>query len=232
MDMPTIVEFGSSACWLIVYFLGFLFLFHAWLVFWKPIGELGWKYVDYFWLLFALVGVVGQAAQIRQQWYSSAHEISNFRVASTLMSLKRTANLSIGSAVCRTFTRSEASPKDLERVQAEYNLACSEFSRLTKEIIANSDSRDVAYLDMMDVSQTRAKLSDPTLVKILQSLESDHRAFVTALKERAEARHRAGRTSTEAVLVIFSPFLFLLALALRITKVTGEIRLKIPRPTR
>jgi len=201
-------------------------VFHAWLVYWKPIGEIGWKYVDYVWLGFAVVGLVGQVAQVRQQWYTSAYEISHFRVDGALTSLKQTAKFSIGPAICRKFVRTDYSPRNFEEIQSEHDLACSEFARLTKEILSAKDGRDVGFLDMLDTSKTRAKLNDPILIESLNNLDSAHRAFVDALNERSEAKHKTKPTNIEFVLIVFSPFLFMFALALRIAKVAGEIRLK------
>ena len=226
MDIPPLIEIGSNLYWLFGLFGVFLLMFHAWLVCWKPMGEIGWKYVDYIWLGFAVIGLVGQAAQVRQQWYTSAYEMSHFRVEGALMSLKRTANFSIGPAICRTFVRTEYSPKDFDQVQSEYNFACSEFTRLTKEVLSSGDGRDVGFLDMLDTSKTRAKLTDPILTESLRNLDSDHRAFIDALKYRSDAKHKTKPTNIEFVLIVLSPFLFMFALALRITKVTGEIRLK------
>lgn len=226
MDMPPLIEIGSNIYWLFGIFGVFLLVFHVRLVFWKPIGEIGWKYVDYLWLGFAAIGLVGQAAQVRQQWYMSAHEMANYRVEGALMSLKQRAEFSVGPAICRTFVRTENSPKTFYQSQAEYNLACSEFTRITKEVLSAGDNRDVGFLDILDTSKTRTNLTDPIILETLSNLEGAHRTFIDALKERSNARYKTKPTTGEFVLIVFSPFLFMFALALRIAKVSGEIRLK------
>ena len=111
-------------------------------------------------------------------------------------------------------------------MQAEYNFACDEFTRLTKEVRSTEGSRDVGFLDLLDTSKTRNKLTDSILMKTLENLEMAHHRFIDALKEKADAKQKTRPTTNEFVLIVFSPFLLMFALALRITKVTGEIRLK------
>jgi len=223
--MPSLLKIGSDPVWLFVLFGLFLLLFHLLLVYWKPIGNVGWKRVDYIWLGVAVIGLVGQSAQVRQHWYATEYEISHYKVESALKELKQRANFSIGPAICRTFVKTEYSPKNFEQIQAEYNFACAEFGRLTREIRSAGESRDVGFLDLLDTSQTRNKLTDSILTDTLTNLESAHSEFINTLKERADAKYKTKTTSGEFVLIIFSPFLFMFALALRIAKVTGEIRL-------
>ena len=142
------------------------------------------------------------------------------------MLLRREANFSIGPAICRTFARSDLSPSNFDQMQTEYNFACEEFIRLTKEVLSNKGNRDIAFLDLLDTSKTRNKFTDPIIIKILENLDIPHHRFIHALKEKADAKQKIEPTANEFVLTIFSPFLIMIALALRITKVTGEIRLK------
>ncbi|OHC63254.1 MAG: hypothetical protein A2040_07590 [Rhodocyclales bacterium GWA2_65_19] len=226
MDMPPLIEIGSNPYWLFGLFAVFLLIFHGWLVYLRPIGDIGWKRVDYLWLGVAVIGLVGQSAQVRQHWYASSNEMSQFRVEGALMSLRREADFSIGPAICRTFVRSDFSPPTFDQMQAEYNFACDEFTRLTKEVRSTEGSRDVGFLDLLDTSKTRNKLTDSILMKTLENLEMAHHRFIDALKEKADAKQKTRPTTNEFVLIVFSPFLLMFALALRITKVTGEIRLK------
>ncbi|MFC6521616.1 hypothetical protein ACFQAT_19800 [Undibacterium arcticum] len=197
MDIPPLIEIGSDPVWLFALFGVFLLFFHAWLVYWKPIGDIGWKRVDYLWLSVAVIGLVGQSTQVRQHWYASAYDISHYRVEGALMALKRRADFSIGPAICRTFVRTEYSPTNFDQVQAEYNYACAEFTRLTKEVRSVEGNRDVGFLDLLDTSLTRNKLTDSILIETLANLETAHRGFIDALKERSNSntRHRLLRTS-------------------------------------
>lgn len=226
MDIPPLIEISSNPAWILSLFVVFLLAFHGWLVIWKPIDEIAWKYIDYIWLGVAVIGLIGQAAQVRQTWYSSAQEISNFTVAGSLANLKRQANFAIGPSICRSFNKTENSPKNLAQLQSEYNFACGEFARITKEVRSLDKERDVGFIDLLDTSSTRAKLTDAILIDVLQRLDNDHKAFLGALTQRSEAKYKARATPVEFVLIVLSPFLLMLALALRITKVSGEIRLK------
>lgn len=225
MEIPPLIKIGSDPIWLFGLFGAFLLFFHVWLVYWKPIGNIGWKRVDYIWLGVAVIGLVGQSAQVRQHWYATTYGISHYRVDGALKELKQRADFSIGAAICRPFVKSEYSPKNFDQIQAEYKFACIEFAKITKEVRSAGTNRDVGFLDLLDTSQIRNKLTDSILIETLSDLESAHHRFIDALKERNDAKYKTQTTSGEFVLIIFSPFLFMFALALRIAKVTGEIRL-------
>ena len=85
MDMPPLIEIGSNPYWLFGLFGALLLIFHVWLVYLSPLGDIGWKRADYLWLGVAVIGLVGQSAQVRQQWYTSANEISQFKVEGALI---------------------------------------------------------------------------------------------------------------------------------------------------
>lgn len=225
MDMPPLIEIGSNPTWLFALFAVFLAVFHGWLVYLKPIGQVGWKRVDYIWLGVAAIGLVGQSAQVRQHWYSSTNEMYQYRVDGALSTLKMRADFSIGNAICGTSVKTEYSPKNFDEIQSEYKFACSEFNRLTKDIRSLQGPRDVGFLELLDVSPVRSKLTHPILIETLESLETAHRDFIDTLKEKSNVKYKTQATTNEFVLIAFSPFLLIFALALRITKVTGEIRL-------
>ena len=226
MDIPLLIEISSNPYWLFGLLVGFLLFFHGVLVYWKPIGDVGWKYVDYIWLIVAAIGIVGQTAQVRKLWYEPEIKISQFIVEGTLRSLRREADIAIGSATCRKFTRTNSSPPNLDQIQAEYKFACDEFTQLTKEIRTTVGDREVGFLGLHDTSKTRSKLTDPILINMLDGLETAHSNFIDALSKKEDAKQKTKPTTYEYVWIVFAPFFLMFALALRITKVSGEIRLK------
>jgi len=229
MDMPPLIEIGSNPTWLFALFAVFLAIFHGWLIYWKPIGQVGWKRVDYIWLSVAAVGLVGQSAQVRQHWYSSAYDMYHYRIEGALSSLKMRADFSISNAICGMCVKTEYSPKNFDQIESEYQFACGEFKRITKEVLSPQGPRDVAFLDLLDVSPIQSKLTHPVLIETLENLANAHREFIGVLKEKSNAKYKTQTTTNEFVLIAFSPFLLMLALALRITKVTGEVRLSANR---
>ena len=64
MNMPLPIEIGSNPYWLFGLFGGFLLIFHGVLIYLKPIGDIGWKRIDSIWLGVAVIGLVGQSAQV------------------------------------------------------------------------------------------------------------------------------------------------------------------------
>lgn len=225
METPSLIKFSSDPIWVFLLFVIFLVIFHVWLVFWKPIGNIGWKIVDYFWLGIAAIGLVGQSAQVRQHWYASTNDLLHYKIEATREELKRSADFSIGPAICRNFIRTESSPSNLDQIQAEYNFACTEFTEITKQVRVADKNHYGGFLNLLDTSKFRSKLTDPILIETLTNLITAHEDFMNACAEESQARHKMQTTSAEFALIVSSPYMFMFALALRIAKVSGEIRL-------
>lgn len=225
MEIPSLIKFSSDPTWVFLLFVIFLVFFHVWLVFLKPIGNIGWKVVDYIWLGVAVLGLIGQSAQVRQHWYASTNELLHYKIEATREELKRSADFSIGPAICRTFIRTESSPSNLDQIQSEYNFACTEFTEITKQVRLADKSHYGGFLNLLDTSKFRSKLTNPILIDTLENLVKAHQEFMNACAEERHAKYNMQSTSAEFALIVLSPYLFMFALALRIAKVSGEIRL-------
>ena len=108
-------------------FVAALVRFHLVLVFIAKLNKRAWKCVDYFWLSFALIGLVGQVAESRKisatgiQWVSEARVESNFGILRDRIDFYAT-----GGAFCRQPVRTDASlsEEEFNRIKLEFNRAC------------------------------------------------------------------------------------------------------------
>jgi hypothetical protein len=204
-----------------------LLLFDLVLVRWLNLGKKGWKRVDYIWLGFTALGFFGAVSQARI--YAAGAQVSQYqgRAAASLTALHDLVNMLAAKpgAVCRTFIRSEYSPPadEFAQVQREYNEACQWIGKvatnLPTQIQAPAKPISREFLGSSP-SVTTGDLRD-IIEGVYRQLGYYNRdaALVAKLHKQAE------RTETENTMILVSPFLLAVALALRITKVTGELRL-------
>jgi hypothetical protein len=213
----------TSYGWVLMVFFASLAVFHVLLIFAWPLGKTGWKKVDYIWLSMGFLGVFAGVASTRQTF-------AQFQVASSEAKLKTAAGwiqnraqFGVSVAVCGEFIRSVYSPpkEEFERIQREYDQLCKWFKavneRLPREI---TKQEPLSMVDLGGYDPPRIRDSYP-----VESLQQAVNEFNLALALRDELRGLSRLNDFEFSLTVVGPFLIAIAIALRMTKVTGEIRL-------
>ncbi|WP_273859406.1 hypothetical protein [Photobacterium sp. GSS17] len=205
--------FISNSLHVLVTLFVLTLLFHIPLFFGKNLTKAGWKKVDYIWLSVAAVALIGSASEVRTfvagNWLQ--HEK---RLATTSLKSLTYFTLSVNEAnVCTTFKL---------KLKPEESKACMWFSD-TGAYLASLDSESIPELQI----QPYVQLSKGDW------LYQDYDQFSTLLNiyemdySRVQKTSKAvGKSSTEIFLWYLSPFLLCISLAIRLTKVTGEVMLE------
>lgn len=220
MSEPPWLPITSEPSSLFIILVAFLLLFDWVLVRWLKLGKVAWKRVDYIWLGAAAIGLWGVATDVRRiaasswlPWQREYRLISYQRVIRDVHALTETY-------VCRDFVRSDLSPENFNLVQKEFDSACAFGRELTEKLPTTPPDRLDRAIFRQRPIVTQASLRDLYLQldQSLDSYEGAHRQYMSTVLA-------AERSSTEVAFSFASPVLFVMALALRFTKVTGEIRL-------
>ncbi len=221
------LPFTASTWTILLIFVVLLIVFDLILVRWLKLGNFAWKIVDYIWLGVGALGLIGAASQSRQ---ITATNFLPFAVEVKTMTFQSAQQYVSGyrgsPIICRTFTRTEFSPppEELDRISKEYATVCTWFEQLyavfpQTEPTGGIDPTgfpvppEVTSRDLQDIIGGFARTLDPYNV---------HATYVENLRRKAQ------RSEAETSLMIVIPLLLAIALALRITKVTGEIKLARP----
>jgi hypothetical protein len=218
---------------LLVFFIS-LILFHAVLVYWFKIGKIGWKIVDYVWVSMAALGLIGSVGQARQLMASNFARRFDQMAPLAYDQLRYTMErykTGVGDA-CRTFVRGEWSPpkEDLERMQREYDAVCDWFKNVAERIVLEVPIKTIDPKTIPSAPSVAGK----DLNRQIAEFQRDLAQHNEAAQERASLDKAAERSDIEWTWLILSPPLLAIAVALRLTKVTGEIRLdrQIPLTTK
>jgi hypothetical protein len=206
--------------WVFVAFLLVLGISDIVLVRWLRVGRRGWKYLDYVWLGFGVLGLIGSAAEARRAVASAQIGFANDHKASSYDLLRAEAGFVSGGAVCRRFERDEWSPSNLPEIQAEYDRVCE----YGKQLKARLPAEPPQQLDVTPF-RNRPKVGDGMLSQIYAELDSAVLRYQGVETRVAEVLTAAERSEADVTWSILSPLLLAVALALRITKVTGELKL-------
>jgi hypothetical protein len=205
-------------------FVAALALFHAVLIWVWPLGRVGWKRIDYVWLLFGMIGVLAGVQAVRQELAEGllpeAEEFVRFEGASILDRVGAGAS----PAICRTLEPFEPVPRDeeVERRQREFDEVCAWFRTARQRVAGGLPAERPLTLERLG--------GDPvplgTEFSIVAGLEEAVGRYNRARDTLDRLTREADQSAAEATLGAIGPFLIAIALALRMTKVTGELQME------
>ncbi|HST78965.1 MAG TPA: hypothetical protein VLN58_10795, partial [Verrucomicrobiae bacterium] len=202
----------------------FLIGFDLVLVRWLKIGKTGWKRADYFWLAFAALGLLGAVSHARQRVASGQTPYAEMRATATFERLRDlTKSYSQTSIICRKFVRSQYSLplEDFDRTQREFDATCQWFKSIFEALPAAPPKDEIARATL----PSEPSVSQPDLVQFISSFDLALDEFNRALRGEKFLRENSHETDSDFTMALLTPILLAAALALRITKVTGELKL-------
>jgi hypothetical protein len=207
-------------------FVGSLLAFHLMFVWPRNLTKRGWKIVDYFWLGVGLLGVIGSVGVGRQTIAENLLTIARARVNSFAVDVESALRFGTSGAICRRFVRSEFSPppEEFDRLQREFDAQCAWFTQAIERLKASPFAKREPLTFEHLGGPPPAGADGWTSAHTRETVDR----YNAAIADLERLSRDAKRTEIELVLLIFGPFLLVVALALRITKVTGELRHEVP----
>lgn len=213
----------TSTLWILGVFLLTLAGFHLVFVRWWPLDKVGWKKVDYLWLSLVVLGLIGGVGSARQEIARGIAASAESRLESAEDLVEDRLSFGQSSVICRTFIRSESSPPPevLDQMQREFDQECAWF-RAASDRLPTTPFVKRQFLRIEDFGNPPSG-GDRSAIT---NLEYSIRQYNEAVAKVEKISNAAGPSDIEAFIQILGPVLLAIALALRLTKVTGEIRLE------
>jgi len=220
-SLPFFAEYKWAIGTLIVGLVSFDWLFvRRW-----PLEDLAWKKVDYVWLSLALLGVIGGVGSARQAAALDRLEGATRIVGREAAGVEAAVKFGVSGAVCRAFERSEYSPPEAEFqvLQRRFDELCAWFGDATKRT-AMVLTQGTWPLTIEQLGGRPAPI-DPVDVWFIQQLQDQVSRFNSAKLVAQDLEIATQSDQVQIALQRLGPFLLALGLALRVTKVTGEVAL-------
>lgn len=219
-----LIELAATPAYLLAIFCLLTFVFHLAFVWVWPIGDLAWKRIDYVWLGAATLGLMGASGHADR--YISGELAANLEEPRTARAyrdirfiIEKAAEPT--SSICSERTRSEFSPPYYDEIVREQQRQCSYF-RVLADAIPDEVAAPFPTLDVLGFTDY-AGSTDHESWYIAQTRKSAKE--YEAQRELYVQRKRSAEVSDfEASITLLGPVLLCFALALRITKVSGEVR--------
>ncbi|BAV73708.1 hypothetical protein TRE132_17460 [Pseudomonas chlororaphis subsp. aurantiaca] len=223
VEVPQLIYFSLAPVYLLVLFI-FLYYFFCWsFISVFPLGEVGWKRVDYGWLLLASLALISETQNVRTEWFQSDYRLAESHEAATQRRLKAEIDDLLGPDHCRAAATVHSAAD-----AAQVNELCQRFAALERTAQGQLTALSVGTV-VQTLDELRARYSAPPVLAWLGRLDE-------TLGDQRKARGEVSRlyqltraTNAETVYRYFVPVLLVIALALRASKVTGEVLLKAPR---
>jgi len=184
------------------------------------LSSVAWKKVDYIWLAMALLGILGSVGTVRAVVAKNLLAVAETRAKSDFEQLEQAVTFGTGGAICRVFIRTEASPppKQLDQVQYQYDSQCAWFNALALKLKAFSTSYTVP-IDVVKLAGAPPEAGDRWTTEHVQYVVSAYNATI----QTVESLKAESDADVLVLLQVLGPTLLAAALALRVTKVSGEI---------
>lgn len=125
------------------------------------------------------------------------------------------------SHFCRTFVKSEYSPEGFDDLRHQYRLGCKWRKELAN-YLSTIKKEEIPLITFDDIPVVT--FNDPVLNETVIWLKEQLDNYKYQLEVLSETKKAAQKGEWESRLMYFAPFLICIALSLRITKVTGELR--------
>jgi hypothetical protein len=224
-DLPTVVRWSTSFWALLGVLVVSLALLHVALIWVAKIGKVGWKAADYIWLAVAALGLLKLAADSRVFIANNQLTIATDRASWSLNYLRKSLDADAQQTLCRKSIRSADSPENFDAMQKEYDAAC-QWMKQAFSLLPNGDAPP-----FMSVSFTETNfpvwIDDPVILRTVNDIKRSFDQYDGTRRNYEQIRSKLGRTGGEELNLALGPLLVCFAIALRITKVTGEILIEL-----
>lgn len=215
-------ELAATPSYLVVTFLVLLLAMHAALVWWGRLSDAAWKRVDYIWLSTAALGLVAGASSA-DRFLSSRYvrtEVLQTEFAYAAVRSYLETGGGPGSALCAPHPRTETSPPDNEEIEKARASLCARFRKWDANL---PEKVSAPYPSLKEYSDALAATDHKYVGFYIEDLTQFIRNYEDHSK-KANGFASSSKTSfLDDLLVVISPLLLMFALALRFTKVSGEL---------
>lgn len=183
-----------------------------------------WKQFDYLWLFTALLGIVFLFAEQRINIAKVEKESESSRTSFLLDEIINSTLPVVGGEYCLKFIKNEDSPDDFDHRVEQHNLECKwmenvNFYLIKQKVTSWENFPDISFEDLPPINFTPSYY----FYKI-EDLKRSISEYNKQKNKYLKIKHISEKQDYEKILSFLAPFLLLIALALRITKVTAELR--------
>lgn len=214
-------KFVLNIEYMFISFLCLLLFFHIPFFWGKNFTKIGWKIIDYIWLITATLSIVSITNNVRLDMSKNWSIDEKDRLEVRYKELEYFFKIDY---FCNPAIKTKYSPSNFELIENDRDLTCRWFKN-SKELFEKSDFRNNLNYKKIDVNYFKDFPNTETTTYL--EYKEYFNTYLKDYNEQFEIYQRTIKytitSEFEKVLFYLSPFIFILGMALRIVKVTGEI---------
>lgn len=213
-----VLEVAATPTYVLATLAAMLLAMHWLLIVRLRLGDIAWKRVDYVWLGAAALGLVSASASADR--FLSARYLETFerpRTATAYQFLR--ALIADSPGVCVPRRRTEYSPPDFDQILTEQEIVCRDAAKVAAVM-------PKTFLEFPPLEQTGFQPfghDAPSQQYFIRDVSRAASEYRESQGRFARLSSSAKLTGADEVMLVLSPLLLTFALALRVTKVSGEI---------
>jgi hypothetical protein len=227
-DSTLVVPWFADHSYVICLFLVACVCFHFLLVKIYRLSSIAWKRVDYIWLTMAFIGISVNVEKNHIEISKNLYDQEVVHANAEYEEIIHAVDFGRFSGVyCRTFVQGSASPPPAEfaKIQHEHDEQCTWFKKFGKALELRPKNHDLSIDLVQIVGKPPDSEGKDDYKYILYSISN----YNDAVADLQQLKNEEKNTNLEEVLRFLGPIFLALALALRMTKVTGEIAIEVAK---
>lgn len=193
---------------------------HFLLVYPNNLSKKQWKKVDYIWISLTGIGLIGATSNVELFLSKSRAEMASDQIPFQYKYLSSFLQPEGSPTVCRHFMREANSPNNFDSVVQDFDRAC-EWSKIVYQIVSEIDTNDYRQIDKTRIPHLDTESNKWYKEVIIHNINK----YNEIIKEKEGNQSRINSNSG-INLMFLAPIFLILGISIRITKVSGEIRLE------
>jgi hypothetical protein len=223
VDLPFLVRISSSPVLLLLTLVVVTLVCHALFLWWFPLGDVTWKRLDYIWLFAASLGVLASSGRAAR--FIAENQLKDFQEPITITSyefLRADIKSGAENSACVIARRSADSPRDFDERVKEEQAMCAQYKKLNAQM---PNSVEPPFQPLKQLGFVPLAGNPEYVAAPFEVVNRDAEEYERNRETYDEITQRTKSSKWENAYLAMGPLLVALAVALRITKTTGEIQI-------
>jgi len=206
-----------------------LFVFHILFIFIFPKSKKFWKIIDYIWISLGIVGIIGSTFTLRKQYSDAKETLLEYHLSIDYHRLIEMAEwnknyfVSDGTGFKYEEFEDRKQVDDFKKTEKFFVTFSELIYKLEDKVLSD---KNLNYIDTLNLNFQNFKdtIQNKDVKNIIKNVEYSLIDIQKSKLNYTENKKLEERSSLNWILLFFSPYLFAIALAIRLTKVTAELK--------
>jgi hypothetical protein len=223
MDNSYLYDYIGNPQKMIIIFFIFLFLTHLPFILSKNLTKRGWKKVDYIWLFSSFLGIFFMIAESRIKFSKDVSKLARNRSIHAFEDIKNLVNPRDHKYYCiKRDNKDDTTSNIIKKIYVDESLCTWMFQ--AHEYLSQLEVNQIPEIKLENLNSIVC--TDLFCGDVMKTVKDYIVIYQKFREEYIKSNNFTEHTNIENILSFYAPYLLFFALAIRIAKVTGELKLE------